>query len=506
MSIATASDVEIAPAPARPLAKPLLLAAGCAALADWLFYGWDVGISLALFLAVLGIAGVAGNGVQATGKIRTVMTAIFVAGLLPLIEHVNPLSVLLGSLATALFVLVMTADARPSWPWQLFDAVTVPLRGPVRFAGDLFAALRHLKVWTPGWLGSLVAWIVPLGISALFLSLMSSANPLIEQRLMQIDLRVLFRHFELSRTLYWLLIACIIWPLLYRRIKPRKVRQAEPEVATAEPAGPDHLLGVQAMTRSLILFNLLFALQSALDLVYLWGGATLPDGMTYAHYSHRGAYPLIATALLAAGFALIAMREGGPAEQSRLIRPLVLAWIGQNVLLVISSIFRLDLYVAAYSLTYLRLAAFIWMLVVAIGLCLMLIQIVKRKPITWLVAANAMALALVLYGCCFINAPRVVAAYNVAHSREAGGAGLWLDKDYLRSLGPEILPVIEQRLQQIPALQSTATLLRAGLTICEARRRRAQNWRAMDFRTWRLQRYLANNPDIAQKPLDGDKG
>jgi hypothetical protein len=70
------------------------------------------------------------------------------------------------------------------------------------------------------------------------------------------------------------------------------------------------------MTRSLILFNALFALQSALDLVYLWGGATLPDGMTYADYAHRGAYPLIATALLAASFALIAMRPGGPAKQS----------------------------------------------------------------------------------------------------------------------------------------------------------------------------------------------
>ena len=65
MSIATASDVEIAPAPARPLVKPLLLAAGCVALADWLFYGWQVGISLALFLAALGIAGVAGNRVHA---------------------------------------------------------------------------------------------------------------------------------------------------------------------------------------------------------------------------------------------------------------------------------------------------------------------------------------------------------------------------------------------------------------------------------------------------------
>ena len=62
------------------------------------------------------------------------------------------------------------------------------------------------------------------------------------------------------------------------------------------------------MSRSLILFNALFALQTGLDLAYLWGGANLPDGMSHAEYAHRGAYPLIATALLAAGFVLIAMR------------------------------------------------------------------------------------------------------------------------------------------------------------------------------------------------------
>ena len=53
------------------------------------------------------------------------------------------------------------------------------------------------------------------------------------------------------------------------------------------------------------MFNALFAVQTVLDLTYLWGGVALPDGMTYATYAHRGAYPLIVTALLAAGFVLV---------------------------------------------------------------------------------------------------------------------------------------------------------------------------------------------------------
>jgi hypothetical protein len=181
---------------------------------------------------------------------------------------------------------------------------------------------------------------------------------------------------------------------------------------------------------------------------------------------------------------------------------LVLVWTGQNTLLVISSILRLDLYVAAYSLTYLRLAAFIWMGLVAAGLLLMLIQIGLQKPISWLVAANAATLALVLYGCCFINAPRIIAAYNVEHCREAGGTGLNLDLKYLFSLGPQVLPILEPRLQQIPALQPYV----AGFRFDYETRTQRINWRAWGFRAWRLQRYLSNNPDTPSNSSKSDRG
>ena len=134
MSIAAASDLELSPAPARPLLAPLLLAAAGVALADWLFYGWDVGISLALFLGLLGIAGVAGNRVQATRKTTIIMAVVFVAGLAAVIEDVNLLSVIVSTLATALFVNIVTAREATSWQRNLLEAVTVPLRGPFRLA------------------------------------------------------------------------------------------------------------------------------------------------------------------------------------------------------------------------------------------------------------------------------------------------------------------------------------------------------------------------------------
>jgi signal transduction histidine kinase len=90
MSMAATTNLEIAPP--RPLSMRLAVSAGCVALADWLFYGWPIGLSLALFFAVLGVTAVASNGVHAPCKVQIVMTAVFVAGLIALVEDADILS------------------------------------------------------------------------------------------------------------------------------------------------------------------------------------------------------------------------------------------------------------------------------------------------------------------------------------------------------------------------------------------------------------------------------
>jgi Domain of unknown function (DUF4173) len=524
MSIAATSELD--DAPSRLLLTPLISALGCVALADWLFFGWQIGISLALFLGVLGLVAVACNGIRAARHVQIVMGMIFAATLLALVEDVSILSVGLGVLGTGSFVIVTTAQQPARWQRYLFEVVIAPVLGPFQFAADLIRQMQKLNF---GWLklDSLIGWIVPLGIFAIFVWLFAAANPLIEHGLLQIDPSALLNLLDPRRLAFWILLAGIIWPLIFRRSNHFSMPQAGARTETAgtpsdldylsmpkagvraemagAPSDLDYFLGANATLRSLVLFNALFALQTVLDLTYLWGGASLPNGMSHAEYAHRGAYPLIATALLAAAFVLIAMRPGGPAEKSPLIRPLVLAWIAQNVLLVISSIFRLDLYVAAYSLTYLRLAALIWMMLVAIGLVLILIQIVLRKSNSWLLSANAISLSLVLYVCCFLNAPWLVATYNVTHCREVGGTGPYLDMNYLKSLdSAQTLPPVEAHVSQFPGTLSLSRAYRESPD--RDYLKLPGNWRAWTFRRWRLERYFANTPVERLTPSSNDKG
>ena len=256
---------------------------------------------------------------------------------------------------------------------------------------------------------SFAVWIMPVFVGLVFLALFEDANPIIASLIAKIDLWYLFRFFDLGRVLFWAAMFVIIWPFLRARLPECKAKRnmmpEHPAKPKADRTIESIVFGPAAILRALIVFNIMFAFQSLLDATYLIGGVALPDGMTYASYAHRGAYPLIFTALLAAAFVLIAMREGSSARNNSLIRSLVFVWVGQNVLLVLSSILRLDLYVGVYGLTYWRVSAFIWMGLVAIGLLSIIWKIWRNKNAEWLVASNLMSVAAALYASCASTSP-----------------------------------------------------------------------------------------------------
>ncbi len=321
--------------------------------------------------------------------------------------------------------------------------------------------------------------------------LLVSANPLLEKWVSLLNPGNTASHISLGRVLLWAAALSVVWPFIHVRWSGRREMPAYIVTAAAlmqtMPSGQSNFFGAATILRLLILFNLLFAVQTILDAVYLWGNAALPTDISYASYAHRGAYPLIVTALLAAGFVLAAMRPGGPADQSPVIRSLVYLWVAQNVLLVISSILLLDLYVQIYLLTWWRVAAFIWMILVALGLVLIVGRIALNRSNAWLIRANLITLTATLYACSLVNFAAVIADYNVSHSREATGKGVAIDMDYLFSLGPQALPAIDRAIAfrgLDPALVS-----RRGCLV-EQQVKDTAFWRSWGFRSWRLRRAM----------------
>jgi hypothetical protein len=466
------------------------LALGLAALADVLFWNQRIGLSMVLFAALLFAGALLANSAWSELRRTSIAAMIVIVGLVPGIEDLNFISLLILIGAVSIGIAVATNPGFAKIADGLRAFLDLFLTGPFRIIGDV-VRMTDVRALSTGF----ALWFVPLVFGAVFVFLFASANPLIARWIGLLNPKDATSQINLARTLFWAFVLSTVWPFLHVRWRrwtmPRTVAP-QPIAENAEPA-PEviNIFGAETILRSLILFNVLFAIQTVLDLVFLWGNAKLPDGISYADYAHRGAYPLIVTALLAAAFVLAAMRPGGPAEKSAIIRPLVYLWVGQNVLLVVSSMLRLERYMEVYLLTGWRIAALVWMLLVVVGLLLIVARIILEQSNRWLVRMNLIGLLATLYVCALVNFDAIIADYNVTHSKEAAGKGVNLDLNYLSTLGP----------QALPALQRAALL--PGITPRECGRNRLKSiqeadmasWKSWGFRSWRLQRWLDAHPD-----------
>lgn len=495
-SPATTSTTDIQPIRPSALSARIAMALLLTGLADWLFYGQRIGLSLAIFAVAIACASLLANHATLDSRRAAIGGMVVALGLVPALEELNALSFLILVAALVIALLLATNPETTGLADRARALRNLVLIGPFRFFPDALQAF-NMSAFTRG----IALWLFPAVLGTVFVALFAAANPVIEQWVSLLNPKVIFEYVSVWRVLFWTLMLALVWPFIHVRWRRGKSSTVVPvEALEPEPLAPfvsAAFLGPSTILRSLILFNLLFAAQSILDGIYLWGHVALPAKVTYASYAHRGAYPLIATALLAAAFVLVAMRPGGPAEKSTVIRPLVYLWVGQNVLLVASSILRLDLYVDIYMLTYWRIAAFIWMGLVALGLILIVARIVLSRPNRWLVGANLIALTIVLYGCSLMNFDAFIADYNLTRSSEMSGKGVTIDADYLLTLGPQALPALDRVIAHRPGDECLA---RRRDRLVEAQRL-AMAWRAWGFRSWRLQHRLdaqAKSPSNSQ--------
>lgn len=444
------------------------LLAALIALGDVLIWQVVPGVSLAVFAVALVLAALVVSGRQMAGQKRALVLGGVLLAVLPLVETVNPLSFVIATSGVSL-ALAVIAGLRAG---QLARGVARlwPL-GVRQTVADGLALVRgkgrtDVPAGASRWA---MAWGMPLGGSAVFVMLLLSANPVANawvRALGQMEPQLP----DAARMMFWLCLVPLCWTALCLPALKERLRSA-PRPAHMGPA-PAGWINPASVKRALLLFNLLFALQTGMDVFYLYGGAGLPDVISYAAYAHRGAYPLVVTGLLAGGFALLARPW---VQGDGMLRVLAVAFVAQNVALVVSSIVRLEMYVTHYGLTHMRVAAGIWMGLTAAGLGLILWQITRRHENTWLVQRGGAMTAGVLYLCAWVPFDAVIARHNLEHQPGRGMA-------YVCALGDAAKPVIKRYAQ------------RSGRQICGAAGRHVsapQDWREWGWRNARARSSLS---------------
>lgn len=360
-------------------------------------------------------------------------------------------------------LLPRTAGFDDAWRWMVrlvLQALT-GLAAPFR---DL-RIIRRCRAGRSNGGARLTAGVLamPLIGTAIFIALFASANPLIADALARIRLPSIWR------VLIWTFVAICLWPVFRPHRWVVRLTAAMPDAELRLPG-----TSLPSVVIALALFNLVFAVQNLLDVTFLWSGAPLPDGMSMTEYVHRGAYPLIATTLLAGFLALAMLKPGSASAASPVARGLVSLWVAQNLVLVASSALRTIDYIQASMLTSWRIAALAWMALVALGLVLICWRILRGLSARWLINTNASAALLVLTVGAFVDLQAIAADWNVQAPQPQR-----IDLCYLQRMGdPALLPLIVlERRPLDPVTRDRVRFVREQLfTDLEARQSGWTDW------------------------------
>lgn len=475
------------PAPLRSLGLFLVATAVVVIAADRLLSGcspgWTVGVVLLLGGVLVSLRHPC--LVQRHGG-RWLLLGLVMTSAATAIDT-GPLAPALGSavlVALALAGRGATAAGAPAW-MRLIAAAVLGVFTRIGADQRLVRAWRRRhsavrRTWR------LCAWLLPIAIGAGFAGLFGLANPVLGQWFSSAGAWFMDWLANLGdmpsplRILLWWSVALGAWVLLRGRARPLPAERRAIPVTEVDRTG--------LVLRTLVVVNVVFALQVVMDLAYLAGGLHLPAGLTYAEYAHRGAWPLLVAALLSAGLVLAAFRPSGVAERSPWARRLVQAWLAQNVALTLAATWRLWLYIDAYGLSGWRLAAAIWMGLVAVGVALIAVRIALRLGNRWLIDANALVVVAVLAVCCWLDVGGLVAWHNVQRCREVGGPAVPIDLAYLDSFGVEVTPALAWL-----AAHSRESLVAEQARTMATRRIGSAQEQLADVRAWTWVRWHAAN-------------
>jgi len=325
----------------------------------------------------------------------------------------------------------------------------------------------------------LSVYFVPLALIGVFAFLLVPANLALAKWLnlaFESILRFL-ADYNVSRFLFWLTSGCVVYGMLRFRTSRRKITPVTPADRLAVPVN-EQAMELRACLLTFAGLNALYVLSNLSDILYLWLNVALPAGVTYAEYAHQGSYRLIVAVALAALTVTVFFRLNAPSLNNRTTRLLAYLFITQNLLVLAGACRRLGLYIDVYGLTRFRVAAFLWMLLVAIGFVLIVIKLARRRPLDFLLRWNTVATVLLLSVVALTDIDGAIANWNVARL-EAGESGA-VDLLYLRELGAGALPAL-QRLSLRP--DETGTNATKVLALRTMEERQLQNrWQSW---TWR---------------------
>lgn len=189
--------------------------------------------------------------------------------------------------------------------------------------------------------------------------------------------------------------------------------------------------GVLMMT----LIGILLVFVNTIDVIYVWFGFDYDPNRNYSAEVHKGVNLLIFSIFLSIFIMIYYFRRNQNfyTENVRLKR-VAYFWIVQNVLLIVSVIFRNLHYIQHHGLTHKRIGVFVFLCIVFIGLWSLYRKIAKTQSFFYLSKFNSWSLyGILIFLACF-NWDMLIFNHNFSHRKSKE-----IDINYLVDLSDEVI-------------------------------------------------------------------
>ncbi|KAB7787954.1 hypothetical protein F7D08_1348 [Bifidobacterium cebidarum] len=219
-----------------------------------------------------------------------------------------------------------------------------------------------------------IAMLISLPILCLLIPLLMQADEIFSYVVVHA-----FNHLDFTALLWHTMAVLIPFPFLASLLVSVDTRNEEPKL-TALRNAEKHGLFDPAITATVLMIVLaLYAVFCVVQFTFLFAGAGLPAGYTYAEYARQGFFQLLlVTALNLAGFGLVLTFT----SRTRLVTMLQVGLVLATGVMLASSAMRLWLYIDAYGLTWLRWLSLTFIVLLAVVLALALARLfVARLPL-----------------------------------------------------------------------------------------------------------------------------
>lgn len=281
---------------------------------------------------------------------------------------------------------------------------------------------------------------IPLVISCLFISIYREANPFFNEWAAKINLDWL--------SIDWLLFTLFGFIMLYGFFHQKRITsineyetQAPNELKPGDSrrfvvAGKEITVADEILSGVVLLvsLNVLLLFVNILDFNFLFIDHRLPAGVTFSEFVHQGIGAIILSIIFAIIIILFYFRgDLNFYTGNKKLKMLAYLWILQNVIMLVSTAIRNDMYIDVYGLTYKRIGVYVYLILAAAGLITTLVKIALLKTNMFLFRINSWICYLMLTLLTTVNWDLVITDTNLTKTSQP-------QVEYLLDLGTTNIP------------------------------------------------------------------